>query len=170
MRLSKGLIRSISILALARAMFVASTKMENTDMIKDGTIEKEEYDLTVLPKIQAYRKEFNSKIINFIEKNFMDNPSQKEETKSISNQTTNYAMGLLKKQEVDLDFIGIYLLKKLIELPKVSQDIKSLVEIDKINELSKLVDDTYRKDALFRVKNRIKHVIIVNSIFSKVFK
>jgi len=169
-QISRGLIRSLSILALAKAMFVTATKMETDDKLtRDGTIDKGEYDLRDLELIQAYRKKFVDSLHDFMGLIYKGS-MQKDEVEGVTSRTTDYAMSILKDKTIDLDFVGIFLLKKLVKQPKIDKRIIELIDLEKIDKLSKMIDDTYQKNITFKIKNRVNHIALINSIFLKVFK
>lgn len=159
--LSKGYMRSLSHLALARAFLISSTRVEEEDLIKDGLVPRATID-----EIKAYREMISNRIGNFLGNIYQTISSEERGTiRRINNNTVDKAMQLIYKQLVDMDYIAIYLLEYLYKADKVKDGIKSLIDTEELKEMKSLVEKTYVGEIRDKKYiSKFEHIALVKKI------
>ena len=162
--LSKGYIKSLSLLALSRAFLVSSTRVEEEDLLRDGLI-----DRPTIEELRDYRSEIANRINNFLIEVYKANSSQRGTIQKTNNKTVDKAMRLIYKQLIDMDYVAIYLLEKIHYMPKTKEDIKSLIDMEQLKQMKSLVEKTYTgeiKDKKYISK--FEHIALINKIVESI--
>ena len=162
--LSKGYIRSLSHLTLARAFLVSSTRVEEEDLARDGLIPR-----ATIEELKEYRDTIASRISGFLEETYEAVSSEERRNiKRVNNNTVNKAMQLIYKQLVDMDYIAIYLLEYLYGADRVKDDIKSIIDLNELKEMKGLVEKTYIGDIRDKKYiSKFEHIALIKKIISK---
>jgi len=162
--LSKGYIRNLSHLTLARAFLVSSTRVEEEDLVKDGLVLR-----ATIEELKEYRERIADRINNFL--GDIHKTISKEERVllgKINNNTVNKAMALIYKQLIDMDYIAVYLLEYLYKTDKVKEDIKQLIDVEELREMKSLIEKTYVGDIRNKKYiSKFEHIALIKKIVEK---
>ncbi len=162
--LSKGYMRNLSHLALARAFLVSSTRVEEEDLVKDGLVPRGTIDA-----IKEYRVGISDRINNFLAGVY--SKATKEERamiKRLNDNTVNKAMALVYKQLIDMDYVAVYILEYLRETDKTKEDIKALIDMNELKEMKSLVERTYVGEIRDkRYISKFEHIVLIKKIIAK---
>jgi len=160
--ISKGFLRSMSYLALTKAFLVSATRTEEEDLVMDGLIPKD-----TIVELQAMRHNLADRINTFLESTYRGlSHVERLEAKRINNRTVTKALALIKHRLIDMDYVAIYLLKKLDSMDNVSTDIKALVDLDELAKITVIIEKTYKGE--FEKKkyiSKFEHIALVKKIF-----
>lgn len=162
--LSKGYMRNLSHMILARAFLVSSTRVEEEDLVRDGLVPR-----ATIEEIKEHRERIANRINDFLGGVYSGATSKERATmKRLNDNTVNKAMQLIYKQLVDMDYIAIYLLEHLYKADKVKKDIKELIDLDELKTMKTLVEETYVGDIRDKKYiSKFEHIALIKKIIMK---
>jgi len=162
--LSKGYMRSLSHLTLARAFLISSIRVEEEDLVKDGLVPR-----ATIEELKRYRERIAKRINSFLGGVYSEATSEERATlKRLNDNTVNKAMASIYKQLIDMDYVAVYLLEYLYNSDKVKEAIKRLIDIEELREMKMLIEKTYVGDIRDkRYISKFEHIALIKNIITK---
>lgn len=160
--ISKGYMRSMAFLSLTHAFLISSTRTEEEDLSREGLIPKE-----TIKELQEKRERLDIKINSFLKEKYRNlTIEERKEAKRLNNYTVTKALELIKRRLVDMDYVVIYILKKLKSDEKVPSEIKGLIDLEELKDMTTLIEETYKGEyEKKKYVSKFEHIALINKMF-----